>query len=593
MIDWNQIETKGKISGAIKTTCPNCSHTRKKQKDPCLSVNLTKGVAKCWNCEEIAIRDFKELEHKEYDLPPQEWRNFTSLSDGFVKWFRDVRGIRQETLIACRITEEKKFHPAKGKEQNSVVFNYFEGSKLVNKKYRTSDKAFTQEKNAKKVFYGINDVSDQDEVFIVEGEMDKLAMWEAGFQNCISVPNGANDLNDVFENCENYLKGVVLFYIAVDMDAPGLKLEQELIKRLGKHRCKRIEWKEKDANDELINGSIEDRIKQAKFYPVEGTFTANDVSDDIDSLYENGFDSPLKPKSDTWSSLNADFSVLKGQLTTVTGIPSHGKSNVIEHYLLDLINDNQLKLSFYSPEHFPMQLHHSVLMEKVIGKPFHNSFGGYDRISKSELNDYKKWSSERVYLTAPKKGMIPNWSWIFERFEEQIFRYGVDVFVIDAFNKVKREKPDSLGEINEILANLTLFCQQHNVCIFLIAHPTKMRKDEKTGLFAIPTLYDVKGSGDFYDQSHNGLTVYRDFQNDFTKVIATKVKFKHQGKVGTEHCFQFCKANGRYYPLGGKENRESMIGNVNEQTTFEEINDSDWLNSSTLNGKYEDDKPPF
>lgn len=592
MIVWDEIDLKGKTSGTHKTTCPSCSHTRKKQKDPCLSVNITKGVAKCWNCEEISIRDFKESEQKQYDLPPQEWKNFTSLSDGFVNWFREVRGIRQETLISCRITEEKKFHPAKGKEMNSVVFNYFEGAKLVNKKYRTADKAFTQEKNAKKVFYGINDVSDQDEVFIVEGEIDKLSMWEAGYHNCISVPNGANDLNDVFENCENYLKGVTLFYIAVDMDEPGLKLESELIKRLGKHRCKRIEWSKKDANDELLNGDISERIKCARFYPVEGTFTANDVSDGIDSLYENGFDAPLKPKSNVWNSLNEDFSVLRGQLTTVTGIPSHGKSNLMEHYLLDLINDNALKMSFYSPEHFPMELHHSVLAEKVIGKPFHNSFGQYQRISKSELLQYKNWSSERVYLTAPSKGSIPNWKWIFERFEEQIFRYGVDVFVIDAFNKVKRNNPDSLGEINEILANLTLFCQQHNVCIFLIAHPTKMRKDEKTGMFGIPTLYDVKGSGDFYDQSHNGLTVYRDFQNEFTKVIPTKVKFKHQGKVGGEHCFNFCKANGRYYPLGGKENKESMIGNVNEQQEIEIISDNDWLNSSALSGKYED-APPF
>lgn len=595
MIKWEEIDTKGRTSGTIKTICPNCSHTRKKKKDPCLSINIDKGLAKCWNCDEISVRDYKEPEQtKQYDLPSQEWKNYTELSDKFVKWFWDVRGIRQQTLVSCKITEERKFMPAKGSEMNCVVFNYFEGSQLVNKKYRSSDKNFTQEKNAKKVFYGINDIAAESEVVIVEGEMDKLAMWEAGFTNCISVPNGANDLNDVFENCEVYLKDVQLYYIAVDMDAPGLKLESELVKRLGKHKCKRVNWVEKDANDELLKGDIQARIKEAKPYPVEGTFTANDVSDDIDKLYQHGFEAPIRPfKTHEFRHFNANFSFLRGQLTTVTGIPSHGKSNFIESYLLSVVKDNDLKCSFYSPEHFPMEMHHSILAEKVVGKPFHNKSNGIDRMTKSELNDYKQWSSKRIFLTAPEKAIVPNWDWIFERFEEQIFRYGVDIFVIDAFNKVKRDNPDSLGEISQILSRLTLFCQQHGVSVFLIAHPTKMRKDEKTGLFSIPTLYDVKGSGDFYDQSHNGIVVYRDFANNVSNVIPLKLKFKHQGNVGQEHHFEYCMVNGRYYPQHEKPSYESfLIAEEKKQIEMEELTDDDWIDKNLTSSKF-NDEPPF
>jgi twinkle protein len=579
MIDWQEIDLKGRHTGSLKTTCPKCSHNRKKKKDPCLSINIDKGLAKCWNCEEISVRDFKPKETKQYKLPPQEWVNYTKLSDKLVKWFKDKRGISQGTLIDCKVTEELKFQPAKGKEANCVVFNYFEGNVLVNKKYRTADKCFTQEKDAKKVFYGINHVIESDEVIIVEGELDKLAMWEAGYKNCISVPNGANDLNDVFENCETYLKDVKVFYIAVDMDAPGIKLENELAKRLGKHRCKRVNWSQKDANDELLHGSIDNALKAAKPYPIEGTFTALDVSDDIDKLYKEGFEAPLKPKSQVWAALNEEFSMLRSQLTVVTGIPSHGKSNIIEHYCLDLIADNDLKMSFYSPEHFPMQLHHSQLSEKVIGKPFHSDTMECKRMTRSELEDYKKWSSERVILTAPEKGKVATWDWVLQTFEQQIFRYGVDLFVIDAFNKVKRKNPDSLGEINDTLSRLTLFCQQHEVMCILIAHPTKMKKEEN-GKYLVPTLYDVKGSGDFYDQAHNGLTVYRDYEQEFTFIVPTKVKFKHQGKIGEQVKFRYCKSNGRYYPLGGKPNFESMIDNQSgTQTVISEINEmrsDDW-----------------
>ena len=81
-------------------------------------------------------------------------------------------------------------------------------------------------------------------------------------------------------------------------------------------------------------------------------------------------DETVKPKGIDFAEFNKIFSILMGQLTIVTGIPSHGKSNWLEWYLMNLIDDNDLKASFYSPEHLPMKLHHSQLAEKVIGKPF-------------------------------------------------------------------------------------------------------------------------------------------------------------------------------------------------------------------------------
>ena len=38
-------------TGQVYTTCPLCSHTRKKAKDPCFSVNLDDGVFHCWHCD--------------------------------------------------------------------------------------------------------------------------------------------------------------------------------------------------------------------------------------------------------------------------------------------------------------------------------------------------------------------------------------------------------------------------------------------------------------------------------------------------------------------------------------------------------------
>ena len=560
MIEWSKIDLSGKRAnskGEVKTLCPSCSHTRKKKKDPCLSVNIETGVGYCWNCEETTVRETKSKKIT-YDLPPQQWENFTNLSDKVVKWFSS-RGISQRTLIECRITEEKYYQPQLNKEVNNIVFNYFYGITLLNKKFRSAEKAFTQCKNAKKVFYGINDLEGETECYIVEGEMDKLTLWELGIKNCISVPNGANDLNDVFETCGEELKKIEKFYIAVDNDEAGKKLEKALINRLGKWKCSRIDFENgKDANDELQHSvfSLEDCLNNPIDYPVEGTFTAADVWDDILDLYRNGEEETIKPKSSNYREFNEMFSILMGQLTTVTGIPSSGKSNFIEDYVLNLISDyDDLKASFFSPEHLPMRKHHEVLSEKVVGKKFgHSKFS--ERMNEAELEKYKDWSKDKIYLTAPEKGELVDWDWLLERFKEQCFKYGCNIFIIDAFNKVKRKNGESLAEIGEILARLTAFVQSYDVHVFLIAHPTKMRKVEGSDKYEIPDLYSVKGSGDFRDQTHNGLAVHRDYETGQVIVKNLKAKFKNQGSgnIGQMVTFSYDLENGRYY--NGTPNKE-------------------------------------
>ena len=553
MIDWNKIDTKGKnpkANGEIQTLCPNCSHTRKKKTDKCLSVNIETGVAKCWNCEDTSFRE-KKSKAISYDLPPQKWENHTSISDKVVKFFKG-RGISQKTLIECRITEEEYYQPQLSKKTNNIVFNYFYGITLLNKKFRSAEKAFTQCKNAKKVFYGINDLEGEKECYIVEGEMDKLALWEVGIKNCISVPNGANDLNDVFETCGDELKAIEKYYIAVDNDEPGQKLEKALINRLGKWKCSKIEFiNGKDANDELMHStfSLEDSLSNPIDYPVEGTFNAVDVWDDILDLYRNGDEETIKPKSKDFKDFNKIFSILMGQLTTVTGIPSSGKSNWVEWFVTQLICDHDnLKASFFSPEHLPMKKHHEVLAEKVVGKKFGSSEFG-NRMNEDELIKYREWSKDKIYLTAPERGELVSWDWLLERFKEQCFKYGCNIFVIDAFNKVKRKNGESLSEIGETLAKITAFCQAYDVHVFLIAHPTKMPKIQGSEKYEMPDLYSVKGSGDFRDQTHNGLCVHRDYETGEVIVKNLKAKFKNQGSgsIGSFVTFNYDLNNGRYY----------------------------------------------
>ena len=49
-----------------------------------------------------------------------------------------------------------------------------------------------------------------------------------------------------------------------------------------------------------------------------------------------------------------------------------------------------------------------------------------------------------------------------------MFIYGVDIFVIDAFNKLEYDgsKDSELSRIKKVLTQLTMFAQMNNVIIF-------------------------------------------------------------------------------------------------------------------------------
>lgn len=538
--NWLDIEFKNKNAGSFKTTCPNCSHERKKKKDPCLYVNLDSGVAKCFNCDNYAFKDdLKKDIVVNYTLPSQEWRNYTKLSEKLVKWFEDVRCIKQFTLNKFEISEEVYFQPNVGKSVNNIVFNYFENDLLVYKKYRDAKKNFSASGGAKPIFYNINSVIGFEEVYILEGEIDVLSLDQIGITNCISLPTGANNNDNYWINCEKYLKDVKKFYIGVDNDEKGDEVAEKIAQRLGRYRCERIKWKGKDANEDLVNGVLEESVKNTIEYPVSGTIKHSELTNGMLNLKKNGIPETIKPKQKRFEELNRNFSVMRGHLVTVTGIPSHGKSAFIEDYSLALVNDLDFKLSVFSPEHHPIDLHAMNLCSKVIGRlSFKESDEG--------IIKYSEWANERVYFTSAEGSQVPTWDWIFETFTAQMMRFGIDMFIIDAFNKVVIEDQNELKAIRTILTKLTAFAQQNNVIVFLVAHPTKMRKVQGEEYYEIPDLYDVAGSADFRNQTHDGICVYRDFANNTTSVINLKTKNSFQGNIGGSAIFNYDKDSGRF-----------------------------------------------
>jgi len=181
--------------------------------------------------------------------------NLEPLTDE-MKQFFVARGISTETLSRNGVASAMVYDPGEKRDSRVIAFPYYRDGVLVNVKYRTMNKRFWQVRGAEKVLYGLDDIVGAPEVIIVEGEMDKLALEEAGFRNVVSVPDGAparvrdGALPPAAEDtkysylwkCRAWLDQAVRVVIATDNDAPGDALAEELARRLGRERCWRVRW---------------------------------------------------------------------------------------------------------------------------------------------------------------------------------------------------------------------------------------------------------------------------------------------------------------------------------------------------------------
>jgi twinkle protein len=544
-------------SGQVKTKCPKCSYDRKKKSDPCLSVNIDEGVWNCHNCGwKGGLKKQNNYMDKTIFVKPKHIPTVSKYSDGMIKYFAG-RGISEKTLIDNKVSEGVTYMPQVQSERNTIQFNYYKDSELINVKYRDAEKNFKLVKDAERILYGLDDLKDCEEVIIVEGEVDKLSFYEAGYKNCVSVPNGASNLE--LKYLKDFPDNLKKVYIATDNDEPGRKLAEELSRRIGRDICYRVDFKDcKDAN-EALELDLSLFIKNAKAYPLQGVLGVDSFDIDIDDLYKNGLQ-----RGDTTGHATFDnlFSFTTSQLTVITGVPTHGKSNWLEHMCIKLAANNDWKFGVFSPEHYPLQLHFSVLAEKFIGKSFRD-LNKYERMSREELNHAKEFISKSFNWIRPD-GDVFTIDAILESAAGLIKRHGIKGLIIDPYNKISAPfgSQSETQYINEFLTKLTIFKQKYDIHIFLVAHPRKMQKKEN-GLYDVPTLYDIAGSANFYNQVDNGITVYRNFETGLSHVYVQKVKFRHIGEIG-EAVFNYNLQNGRYSEVGEHADNSPYIKNIKQ-----------------------------
>ncbi|KAF5733612.1 twinkle protein chloroplastic/mitochondrial [Tripterygium wilfordii] len=572
--------------------CPMCKGGDSEEKSFSLSIDKDGGYA-LWSCfrakcgfrggtrafadskssystsnQLTQVKPIREVTVQSLQLEP--------LSNELVGYFAE-RLISQETLRRNSVMQKRSLG-----NEIAIAFTYWRNGVLVNCKYRDINKRFWQEKDTEKILYGLDDIKGASDVIIVEGEIDKLSMEEAGFRNCVSVPDGAppsvspKDLPpekkdtkyQYLWNCKEYLEKASRIILATDGDPPGQALAEELARRLGRERCWRVKWPKKnevdhfkDANEVLMflgPHVLKEVIEDAELYPIRGLFKFKDYFDEIDAYYNRtlGYEFGL---STGWRALNALYNVVPGELTVVTGVPNSGKSEWIDALLCNMNQSAGWRFALCSMEN-KVREHARKLMEKHIKKPFFEGRYGEsaERMSAEEFEQGKHWLNDTFYLIRCEDDSLPSIKWVLSLAKAAVLRHGVRGLVIDPYNELDHQRPGSQTEteyVSQMLTMIKRFAQHHSCHVWFVAHPRQLHN----WVGGPPNLYDISGSAHFINKCDNGIVIHRNRDPqagpvDQVQVCVRKVRNKVAGTIG-EAFLSYNRATGEYMDISEEPTR--------------------------------------
>ena len=536
MIDLSNenIRLKNADIGTQKTKCPQCQPPHDSSDRP-LTVTIDHESA-VWFCHHCGWKGskgntratpYKPLRTEIRKPEPPEIREKTQ---EMYKYFAN-RHISKETVDDFNITTDGYW----------IALPYYnKDTELVNIKYRTIDKKFKQEKQTERTLYNYEKIFDKDDVIFCEGEIDVLSLHEIGFTNATTLPDGApkeakfkdNDARfKSLENCPLQAKKIILF---TDNDQAGKSLHDELLHRFGKDICWYVQVPEdcKDANDVLVkhgSAKLEELVRNAIPYPVDGLHTVTDYVGSVYDLYNGNY---VKPIEAGMGGLDDIYKILKGTFHTITGIPNHGKSYFLDQLLLRIAQNHNWKFALFSPEHSTgMHIRRIVQMYKE--KSFDEGFT--NRMSQQELNEALDFITNHYYFIETKDE-VPTIDYILDIAKGSILKYGVNGIVIDPYNEVNASRSGNLREdehIRDFISKCKRFARIHDVVVWVVAHPTKLPKATDGG-YAPPTAYDISGASHWHNQSDVILTVHRDFDDNSTEIMTRKIREQDlYGKIGS------------------------------------------------------------
>jgi len=152
------------------------------------------------------------------------------------------------------------------------------------------------------------------------------------------------------------------------------------------------------------------------------------------ALYREGVQGGV---STGFPSIDQHYTVRPGEMTIVTGIPSHGKSQFLDALAVNLAHAHDWTIAVCSPENLPASRHLAKLAEQYTGKPLRE--GTSPRVTMHELIEAVGWLDSHFVFIAPEDALtIPA---LLKQSKALVTRHGIRGLILDPWNEFEHTRP--------------------------------------------------------------------------------------------------------------------------------------------------------
>lgn len=432
-----------------------------------------------------------------------------------LKYLQDTRKLEKATLEYFKI----------GATGQKIAIPVFKNKKLVNIRYRRSPKdttsaKYTQEAYCRSELFNGDVIEDlkPKELYITEGEIDAMTLWQQGYKNVVSTTLGAGFFP---EDWVNRMKSVEKYFIIYDLDEEGQRGAMRVATKLGVEKCviinlpakqgrKKTDISEYFVEDGYTKKDFEKLLKDAKTVIQKDILHISDLNLPLRELILKGEVFGALTGYDQLDLLMGGLR--KGRLIILSGLTSTGKSSLANCIGLSFAKRN-LPAFFFSLEMPPIDLAKKILiLESELTLGMLKNIKDPSAELQSVDHTLMVFKSLPIYIYSGS-GEI-NVKVLRASIKICIEKYDCKVVIIDHLHYFAHSFSNTTQETAGIVRQIKQIAISLNIPIILLAHLNRGgRATQRKGLY-MPSLADLRDSGSIEQDSDQVLFICRDSENE-------------------------------------------------------------------------------